>query len=93
MKRRVVSMPSFKARTSHSFCPCSGQNLFATWQIASCVFCCTKQVLLQKTLAPQGGTHPPKSVAFSNHLYDDWMGGKDATRRIIPLKNPTYESK
>jgi hypothetical protein len=46
-----------------------------------------------KPLAPQGGTHPPKSVAFSNHLYDDWMGGKDATRRIIPLKNPTYESK
>ncbi len=36
--------------------------------IASCVFCCTILVMLQKTLAPQGGNkHPPKSVVFLNH--------------------------
>ncbi|MDD2438428.1 MAG: hypothetical protein PHF41_12935, partial [Massilibacteroides sp.] len=52
-------------------CPCSGQILFATWQIASCIFCCTETVLLQKMLAPQGRAHPPKSVAFGNYLSDD----------------------
>jgi hypothetical protein len=86
MKRHAVSKPLFTLVPRIHICPCSGQILFATEQIASCVFCCTKQVLLQKTLAPQGGTHPPKSVAFGNHLGGDWMGGTDATRRFMPLK-------
>jgi hypothetical protein len=91
MKRHVVSKPFFMLESRIFICPCSGQILFATKQIASCIFCCKLSFLLQKMLAPQGGTHPPKSVAFDNHSGDDWTGGRDATRRIVPLKNPTYE--
>jgi len=86
MKRRVVSMPFFKARTSHYFCPCSGQNLFASWQIASCIFCCTETVLLQKMLAPQGGRKPSKVglLKESFRAMIDWRQMPE--RRIVPLK-------
>jgi len=55
MKRRVISKPFFMRDTALLSVRSSGQILFATWQIASCIFCCTETVLQQKMLAPQGG--------------------------------------
>ncbi|PDP62850.1 hypothetical protein CLI83_03050 [Porphyromonas gingivalis] len=51
---------------------CSGQrtDLFAPEkQIASCVFCCTKQVLLQKTLASKGDGHILRSRLLAKKIF------------------------
>jgi hypothetical protein len=58
MKRREVSDRHLARFPRIHICPGSGQILFATKQIASCIFCCTETVLLQKMLAPQGGRKP-----------------------------------
>jgi hypothetical protein len=67
-------------------CPCTGQILFATWQIASCIFCCTETVLLQKMLAPQGGRTPSEVglLIESFRAMIDWRQMPE--RRIVPLK-------
>ena len=51
--------------------------------IASCVFCCTILVMLQKTLAPQGGRNTLQSRLFSKNHYGRLLNGINTKRQIL----------
>jgi hypothetical protein len=89
MKRREVFDRHFAHLARIYICPCSGRILFAPKQIASCIFCCTETVLLQKMLALQGGRKPSGVGLLLKSFWAMIEWRQMPERRIVPLKNPT----